>query len=148
MKTPIFFSICCLIILTAPVWADTASIGKDKVNVRSAPDPKASVLFQAHLGYPVEIEKTQGEWVQIKDWQNKVGWVLASLVNKKVHTVVIQPNEVNIRKGPGLNYQAVGVAKCGEVYKVFSKKDGWVRIGYYMENQEIGWIREDMVWGE
>lgn len=148
MKNTLCFVVTWLIILAVPVWGSTASIGKDKVNVRNAPNLKADVLFQAHLGYPVEVEKTQGKWVQIKDWQDNVGWVYRPLINQKINTAVILPDSVNIRKGPGLKYRVVGQAECGEVYKVFARKNGWVRVGYYLDNQQLGWIRNDLVWGE
>ncbi len=137
-----------LVILTVPLWASMASIGKEKVNVRSAPNLEAEVLFQAHLGYPVELSKTKGSWVQIKDWQENVGWIYRPLVNQKVRTAVVLPDRVNIRKGPGLKHQVVTQAKGGEVYKILEENKSWVRIGYYLENEEVGWIRKDMVWGE
>uniref|UniRef100_A0A7V6DPP2 Peptide-binding protein n=1 Tax=Desulfobacca acetoxidans TaxID=60893 RepID=A0A7V6DPP2_9BACT len=148
MKNTFLLTGTWLIILLVPAWATTASIGQDKVNVRKAPNLKAEVIFQAHLGYPVELEKTQGQWVQIKDWQNNEGWVHRSLINQNIQTAVIVPEEVNVRKGPGLHYPVVTQVKCGEVYKIFNAKKGWVQIGYYVENQEIGWIRKDLVWGE
>ncbi len=73
MKNTFFLTATWLILLMVPAWASTASIGQDKVNVRKAPSLKSEVVFQAHLGYPVELEKTQGDWVQIKDWQDKTG---------------------------------------------------------------------------
>ncbi len=147
MKNSFGFLVTWLIILIAPVWASTASIKKDKVNVRSAPSLKSDVLFQAHLGYPVEIAQTKGKWVKIKDWQNNVGWVYRPLISQKVKTAVVLPERVNIRKGPGLKYGVVGQAESGEVYKVFKKQNGWVNVGYYLENQQVGWIRHDLVWG-
>lgn len=147
MKNTFYFAVAWLIMLTVPVWASTASIGKDKVNVRNGPSLKSDVLFQAHLGYPVEVTKSKGKWVQVKDWQNNVGWVYRPLINKRVHTAVVLPERVNIRKGPGLKYRVVSQAECGEVYKVFGKKNGWVRVGFYLEDQELGWIRNDLVWG-
>lgn len=148
MKAFISFLAIWLILVTTPTWAATGSIGKDKVNVRSAPTLKSDVLFQAHLGYPVEVAKTKGDWVQVKDWQDNVGWISKPLLNRDTHTVVVVPERANIRKGPGLKHPVVNQAKSGEVYKVFEEKGGWVKIGYYRENQEIGWIRNDMVWGE
>lgn len=148
MKNSFFLTVSWLIILMAPAWASTASIGQDKVNIRKAPSLKAEVLYQAHLGYPVALEKTQGKWVKIRDWQDKEGWVYKSLINDKVQTAVVVPEQVNIRKGPGLNYPVVSKAECGQVYKIFKEQQDWVQIGYYVENQVLGWVRKDMVWGE
>ena len=38
-------------------------------------------------------------------------------------------------------------ASKGEIYKIFDEKGQWVKVGYYLENEVIGWIREDLVWG-
>jgi uncharacterized protein YgiM (DUF1202 family) len=148
MKNTFFLTATWLIILMVPAWASAACIGQDKVNVRKAPNLKSEVVFQAHLGYPVELEKAKGKWVLIKDWQDKTGWVYSSLVNKKIQTAVVVPDQVKVRKGPGLNFPVVTQVESGQVYKIFKEKKGWVQVGYYVENQEIGWIRNDLVWGE
>ena len=121
----------------SPAWASMASIGKDNVNVRSGPSLKANVLFKIHFGFPVEVQKTKGSWVQIKDWDGQIGWVYRPLINKKVQTAMVLPDKVNIRKGPGLRYRVVSRAEGGEIYKVFAEKGSWVRIGYYLENQPV-----------
>jgi SH3-like domain-containing protein len=125
-----------------------ASIAKKNVNVRNAPSTSADILFQAHFGYPVEVQKTKGSWVQIRDWEGNTGWVYYPLINRKVQTVLVVPDRVNIRKGPGLKYKVVEQAEGGMIYKLFEEKGKWVKIGYYLENEEIGWVRSDMVWGE
>jgi uncharacterized protein YgiM (DUF1202 family) len=148
MKNIFFLTAAWLIILIMPVLASTASIGKDKVNVRKEPNLRAEVLFQAHLGYPVELAGTKGEWVKIKDWQNEVGWVYGPMINKQIQTAVVLPENGNIRKGPGLKYPVVAQVKNGEVYRIFQERSGWVKIGYYVEDQVLGWIRNDLVWGD
>jgi len=61
---------------------------------------------------------------------------------------VILVEDANIRKGPSLNKPVVMQASKGEIYKIFDEKGQWVKVGYYLENEVIGWIREDMVWGD
>ena len=39
-------------------------------------------------------------------------------------------------------------ASKGEIYKIFDEKGEWVKVGYYLENEVIGWIRQDLVWGD
>jgi hypothetical protein len=36
----------------------------------------------------------------------------------------------------------------GEIYKIFDEKGEREKVGYYRENEVIGWIRQDLVWGE
>ena len=148
MLRTLFLMITLTLMSLGPAWASMASIGKDNVNVRSGPSLKANVLFKIHFGFPVEVQKTKGSWVQIKDWDGQIGWVYRPLINKKVQTAMVLPDKVNIRKGPGLRYRVVSRAEGGEIYKVFAEKGSWVRIGYYLENQPVGWVRNDLVWGE
>ncbi|MBM4200534.1 MAG: hypothetical protein FJ189_04540, partial [Gammaproteobacteria bacterium] len=60
--------------VSLPGWgASMKSIGKDAVNVRKTPSREGEVLYETHLGYPIEIDKTQGDWVRVKDWQGTLG---------------------------------------------------------------------------
>ena len=132
----------------SPCWgAPMKSIGKDKVNVRSGPGLGHDVLFQAHLGYPIKVDKRKGEWVHFKDWQGDTGWVHRPLV-KNIKTAVVLKDKVNVRRGPGLRHKVVTKVNEGEVYKIFKQRKNWVKIGYYLEGEPIGWIRDDLVWGE
>ncbi|PIU54378.1 MAG: peptide-binding protein [Deltaproteobacteria bacterium CG07_land_8_20_14_0_80_60_11] len=137
-----------VMMLVGPVFAATMqSIGKDEVNVRSKPDLNSEVLFELSLGYPIQVEKQQDNWVYFTDWKNQAGWVFKPLVSK-TQTAVILVDNANIRKGPSLSKPVVMKASQGAIYKIFGEKDDWVHVGYYLENEKIGWIRDDLVWGE
>ena len=137
-----------VMMLVGPVFATTMqSIGKDQVNVRSKPDLNSEVLFELSLGYPIQVEKQQDNWVYFTDWKNQAGWVFKPLVSK-TQTAVILVDNANIRKGPSLSKPVVMKASQGNIYKIFGEKGDWVNVGYYIENEKIGWIRDDLVWGE
>ncbi len=123
------------------------SIGKAKVNVRSGPGLKHDVLFQVHLGYPLEVEQRKGDWVQFTDWLGNEGWVHRPLLSD-IPTAVVLKEQVNVRRGPGLRHRVVTKVEKGEVYKILQHNGNWVKIGYYLEGDAIGWIRDDLVWGE
>jgi uncharacterized protein YgiM (DUF1202 family) len=148
MSRTVVFVFLAVALAWSPCWgAPMKSIGKDKVNVRNGPGLTNDVLFQAHLGYPIEVEKRKGDWVYFKDWQGDTGWVYRPLV-KNIQTAVVLKDQVNVRKGPGIRYKVVTKVSKGEVYKIFRQKKNWVKIGYYLEGEEIGWIRGDLVWGD
>jgi SH3-like domain-containing protein len=148
MRKTLCFTAVWLSLLTAVGWASSmSSIAKDQVNVRSQPNLKSEVLFQAGLGYPIEIERQINDWVYCHDWKDNAGWVYKPLVSS-TQTAVITVDNANIRKGPNLRKPVVMQASKGEIYKVFDEKGQWVKIGYYLENEVIGWIRHDLVWGE
>jgi SH3-like domain-containing protein len=136
------------LMLVCPAGAATMqSIGKDQVNVREKPSLKSEILFEVSLGYPIQVEKQKKNWVYFTDYKDQAGWVYKPLISK-TKTVVILVDKANIRKGPSLKKPVVMKASQGEIYKIFGEKGNWVNLGFYMENEKIGWIRDDLVWGE
>lgn len=127
-----------------PVWAMTNSIAKDQVNVRVGPSLNHDVIFMVSIGYPVEIEKQKGQWVMIKDFEGDSGWVSAPLLSD-TQTVVVQVKDANVRSSPGLQHVVVTQAHKGEIYRFMERQGDWVKIGYFVEGNEVGWIRQDLV---
>lgn len=126
--------------------AKTMSIAKDKVNVRAQPSKQARVIFTAPKGYPVVVKKRAPNWLLVEDWNGKRGWVYKKLVSG-VPTTIIQADKAHVRKGPSRKKSSVAYARQGEIYKVLESRDGWVKIGYYFENEPAGWIHGDLVYG-
>jgi uncharacterized protein YgiM (DUF1202 family) len=148
MRKIICLTVVSVVLSVSSVLASNMqSIGKDRVNVRSKPNLNSEVVFEAFLGYPVQIEKQQNNWVYVTDWKNNTGWVYKPLVSR-TQTALILVEDANIRKGPSLRRPVVKQASKGEIYKIFDEKSEWVKVGYYLENEVIGWIRQDLVWGE
>jgi SH3-like domain-containing protein len=148
MRKIICLAVAAVVLSVSPGLASSMqSIRKDSVNVRSNPNLNSEVVFQASLGYPVQIEKQQSDWVFCTDWKNQAGWVYKPLVSK-TQTAVVLVEDANIRRGPSLRKPVVMQADKGEIYKIFGEKGEWVKVGYYLENEVIGWIRQDMVWGD
>jgi SH3-like domain-containing protein len=148
MRKIICLTVVWVVLLVSSVLASNMqSIGKDRVNVRSKPNLNSEVVFEASLGYPIQIEKQQNNWVYFTDWKNNTGWVYKPLVSR-TQTALITVKDANIRKGPSLRKPVVKQAAKGEIYKIFDEKGEWVKVGYYLENEVIGWIRQDLVWGE
>jgi N-acetylmuramoyl-L-alanine amidase len=148
MRKIICLVVASVLLSVSPVLASSMqSIRKDSVNVRSKPDLNSEVVFQASLGYPVQIEKQKSNWVYCTDYKNQAGWVYKPLLSK-TQTAVILVEDANIRKGPSLRKPVVMRASKGEIYKIFDEKGQWVKVGYYLENEVIGWIRDDLVWGD
>src|SRR3989339_1409457 len=145
MRKIICLTVVSVLLSVSPVLASSMqSIRKDLVNVRSKPNLNSEVVFQASLGYPVQIEKQKSNWVYCTDYKNQAGWVYKPLLSK-TQTAVILVEDANIRKGPSLRKPIVMQASKGEIYKIFDEKDEWVKVGYYLENEVIGWIRDDLV---
>ena len=123
------------------------SISKDNTNIRSGPSTNESILFSAPQGYPIKVEKKSGSWSFFRDWQDNTGWVYNPLVSN-INTAVVLVENANVRNSASVRSQVVLNVAMGEIYKVLRKKDNWVKLGYYDSNTTIGWIRDDLVFGE
>jgi uncharacterized protein YgiM (DUF1202 family) len=134
-------------LLAVPGWARTQSIGKDQVNVRSQPSLKGHVVFRAPIGYPVEIKRRKGKWVLIQDWEGDAGWVFMPLLSN-FQTAVVLVDNANVRCSPGIRHGVTTQVHRGEIYKVLERKGEWIKVGYYFEGNEIGWIRQDLIFGD
>ena len=146
MRKTVTLTLMFLAVIAGPAWSETGSIGKDRVNVRSGPGHKYKVMFQAPLGYPVEIISQNKGWLKIRDWHGNTGWVDESLVSK-TQTAVVLEDRVNVRQAPGIGNDVLCQVEKGDIYKVLAEKANWVQIGYYYEGDVVGWIREDLVFG-
>lgn len=135
-----------LLFFAVPARCDMESIGRDNVHVRSGPGLKYQAIFRAPLGYPVQVLERQKDWVKIKDWQGTVGWVSRPLLSD-VQTAVVMRDNANVRKEPGLGNEVLRKVERGEIYKVIGVKDNWIQIAYYFEEEPVGWIRRDLVFG-
>ncbi|MEM5789290.1 MAG: SH3 domain-containing protein [Syntrophobacteraceae bacterium] len=145
------FVICSCIVTGFIPAADFGSafakcIGKDQVNVRSGPSLQSRIILHAPLGYPIKIEKTKGDWVLCRDWENNVGWVHKPLVSDE-KTVVVLVN-ANIRSSAGKQYGVLAKAGKGDIYKMIARKGNWIQLGYFFGDEPLGWIRSDLVFGE
>ena len=70
-----------LLLFSTPA-AVAKSIAKDDINVRSGPSTGDEILFTVPRGYPIEVERREGQWTQFRDWQNNTAWVFTPLVSE------------------------------------------------------------------
>lgn len=154
MKTKTALS-CILLGLTlstslfSPAIAETASIQGDQTPLRQRPDKTSTVLWELNNGFPIEIIKKQGDWLNIRDFENDSGWVHKSRISSKHHVIVkANRNEeqaINIRSAPSTNSTTIGNAFYGVVFTLIEKKDGWIKVKH--DSDLTGWIKADLLWG-
>lgn len=123
------------------------SITRDQVNVRKGPGLNHDVSYRAPLGYPIQVERSHGDWIMFKDWEGNRGWVNRALVGD-VKTVVVMRDVVNLRQGPTLQQSVLNKTTRGMIYKVLRSNSGWFKLGFYDNNEAAGWVRNDLVWGQ
>jgi SH3-like domain-containing protein len=132
--------------LAAPAAATMGSIGKELVNLRTGPGFKFPVAFQGELGYPLQLEQKRGKWLGVRDWKGRSGWLYRPLFSE-TQTVIILAETANVRAAANRKSRVVAQAAKGEIYKVVARRSHWVKIAYYLENETLGWIYQNLVWG-
>jgi SH3-like domain-containing protein len=98
-------------------------------------------LFQ---GYPLKIEKKEGEWYKITDFENDSGWVHESIV-KKADTVIVKSGKsINMRSGPSTKDSIVADVERGVVLTRISDEGDWTNVRH--SSGTTGWIHNSLLW--
>ncbi len=113
-----------------------ATVKVEALNVRGLPSLSGEVIAKLHKGEPVTITEEitlakvrQGEparWARISLPTNTAVWVNAHLVDANTKTV--SAKKLNVRGGPGENYNVIGHLDKGTVVKELGKKQDWLQI--------------------
>lgn len=137
------------LILQTAAWAEMASITEDDINMRSGPGTQHEVLWKIGSGFPVEVIKSSGEWVQVKDFEGSIGWVKKNMTQKTPHMIVKAnkgtTKQIDVHKEPNVKSKVVARANYGVVFKTLEKKGGWVKVEHGKE--VTGWVESNALWG-
>ncbi|MCK5437660.1 MAG: SH3 domain-containing protein, partial [Desulfobulbaceae bacterium] len=120
------------------------SIANEKVNLRSGPGKKYSVLWELGKGFPLRVVASKGNWLKVLDFEKDTGWIYKKLITDKRH-LIVKKKRVNIRNKPGKNGNIIGKANYGVVFRTLETKSGWAKVKH--ENGLTGWIKRDLLWG-
>jgi SH3-like domain-containing protein len=113
------------------------SVLKDGVNIRSGPSTKNDVLWEVFKDYPVEILQHQGDWVEVRDFENDKGWIYASLLSKE-KTMIVKVETANMRSGPTKDDKIIATVKKGVVFTPIEQKGNWIKVRY--KKDITGWM--------
>ena len=126
------------------VWAERMSVNADKANIRSGPGTdQYDVLWEVERYHPLDVIRTQGEWVFFRDFEGDEGWIHGSLLGKTA-TVITRSDMVNIRSGPGTQNDIVFKAERGVPFQVVKRQGDWIHIRSGAGDE--GWIHKNLVW--
>jgi SH3-like domain-containing protein len=131
-------------VLIQPAMAERKAISSNRANIRSGPGTTYEVLWQVERYYPIEIIRTVGQWYKFKDFEGDIGWVKNTIVNSTLTVITSKENTVNVRKGPGVNYEKVFMVEKGVPFKLVQKKGNWLQIEH--ADGDKGWIFKGLVW--
>jgi len=123
---------------------EMVSIRGSTVNMRAGPGTDSEVLWELQRGYPLQVVKRQGSWLEVRDFEDDRGWVSRSLVGRVPH-MIVKVDHANIRSGPGARYRVIGKAEYGELLRTLERRADWVRVR--RAAGEIGWVARRLLWG-
>lgn len=106
--------------------ADTAkgTITAGVLNVRVRPSAKSDAILQLKRGDEVVVLEKGAEWVAIRPPENSSLYVSSPLISDgKLKSAA------NLRSGPGVNFQSLGILPKGTAVTVLADKNSWSRIG-------------------
>jgi len=122
----LFLLACAIFSLPTAQGAErTGVVAVNILNVRNRPDAaSASVVAKLKRGETVRIIKQSGEWVEIVAPESTSVYVYAQFLTNGKTT-----RDVNLRTGPGVEFQSYGIAPVGtELTVIGEQKNGWLKI--------------------
>ena len=94
------------------------------LNVRVKPSAKSDAILQLKRGDEVVVIEQGKEWTAIRPPENSSLYISSALiVEGKLKSAA------NLRSGPGVNFQSLGILPKGTPVTVLADKNSWSRIG-------------------
>jgi len=140
-------SLCLLTFFVTPALTATAqnvSVKKDNVNVRTGPGTNFPVYMELFKGYPLKVQQTKGDWLQVSDFENDKGWIFSSLVTPGKTVIVNGKKSINMRTKPSTNATVVASVDRGVVLTKLSTEGKWTKVKH--SQGTVGWIYNPLLW--
>lgn len=140
-------TVAAALLLAGTIWAEQATVQRERSNVRARPIITSEVVAQLHKGDVVEVleHKTAPgkdkpmEWLRIPLPATAKCFVAAKLVSDGVASV----DALNVRCGPGTQYRDIGKLAKGERVEVLKTVGEWLEIK--PTPNCTGWIAAELV---
>ncbi len=144
-KKHIFFSLFLLLAtLSTSAFAERISVSVNSAVVRSGPDAKYEIAWEKlDKNYPLLVLEKKGSWFYVRDYENDVGWIHKSYINK-TESVITKKDACNIRSGPGQKNPIVFIVDNGVPFKVLKRKGKWLNIQH--SDGDKGWVHKGLIW--
>ena len=123
---------------------DMVSVRGEKANLRAGPGTDTEVLWELRRGYPLQVLRRQGGWLQVRDFENDRGWIARSLTGDQPHHVV-KSARAQLRRGPGTQHPVAAQVTYGELLRTLGRQGNWVQVE--REDGLRGWVAGGLLWG-
>ena len=124
--------------------AETATVIKDGVNIRTGPGTKHPIYMEVFKGYPLKVLEKKGDWLHVSDVDKDKGWIYAPLTRKGDTVIVNAKQSGNMRSGPGLNHPIIANVKRGVVLQKLDQKGEWQKLKH--SQGTVGWMHQNLLW--
>lgn len=96
------------------------------VNVRTGPGTKYEDIGNVTLGERYAYYQKSGNWVRIKDgWVSVTYFYIEGTTGEGSGTGTVTGADLNVRSGPGKDYERVGGLEKGDTVKIQAQVNGW-----------------------
>lgn len=109
----------------------------NELNIRSKASTSGKKIGTATLGSVLRIHAEKGGWYKISS--TKEEWVFGNYV-REVSRATVNADVLNVRSGPGTNFNKLSTVTKGEEVFIYKKQDGWCKIGI-----EERWVKEEFL---
>ena len=120
------------------------SIKGKTVNVRAQPNTRSATQWELGSGYPLQVQQRKGRWLQVRDFEEPLGWVYAPLTSKTPHRVVTA-RSANLRASASGNAKIVGKLQQHEIVRTLQNSGTWAQVK--TSSGKTGWVAKNLTWG-
>ncbi len=136
------YSIC----IFCSSFVEAVCVVSESAQLRSSPSYSASVSWVVGKYMPLDVIKSKGSWLQVRDVDGEKHWVLKNTVSDRLDCLVVKARQSNLRTGPGPSFEKAPFSMADRYFpfKHLGGEDGW----YYIEDDygNIAWIFSGNVW--
>lgn len=125
-------------------FAQTVSVKKDNVNVRSGPGTEFPIAMELFQGYPLKVIDKKGDWLKVTDFENDKGWIFSALTVPGTTVIVNGKKSINMRSKPNTSASIVASIDRGVVLTKVSSQGKWVKVKH--SQGTTGWIYSPLLW--
>lgn len=117
------------------------SPGDGYLNLRTGPGSNYAIIRPMTHGSTVETLEWAGNWVRVRHASGDVGWAFAKYLGRAVspYKQVYSPSDgyLNLRTGPGTQYNIIRRMYNWEGVKLLEIKGNWARVRH--DSGATGW---------
>ncbi len=97
------------------------------LNIRNQPSARGRKMNATPFGSVLRIYEMQNNWYRIS--ASKQEWVSANYVRDVKRATVINTDALNVRSGPGTQFNVMGALMRNEEVFIFEEQGKWAKIG-------------------